>query len=288
MKRQLSEELPKQTRSDIIKLNVGGWRFQTTLATLSSASYFSQTGAMAYETDSSGYVFIDRCGACFSVILQHLRDLRRPSQSLIDRYGDTLIQECDFFGIDSLKQKIRGLSCPQDLRWSDRVIRNDEVTACSNLTECAKRMLLDVHAIDTSLLHQDSLELPLLLQGKATRPEVKGSFLNFYERLNNFSGHLLDDLKMLKGIVVAGGSVLGALTDTPAGDLDVFLSVTPEHAETVTKAIFEAVQKSQRKISKTRNLMVTRSDHAVTFYRISDRVVTSPPIQVTLGTCTFN
>ena len=116
-------------------------------------------------------------------------------------------------------------------------------------------MLVDVHAADTSLLDQDALELPLLMKGKAVRPEVKGSFLDFYERLNNFCGQLLDDLKMLKGIVIAGGSVIGALTGIPAGDMDVFLSVTPEQAETTTKAIFEAVQKSQRRISKTRNLL---------------------------------
>ena len=66
-------------------------------------------------------------------------------------------------------------------------------------------------------------------------------------------------MKEIPGIVIAGGSVLGALANIPAGDMDLFLRLPPEHAETATKAIFEAVQKSQRKISKTRNLMVTRT-----------------------------
>ena len=54
-------------------------------------------------------------------------------------------------------------------------------------------MLIDVHAVETTPLPREALELPLLLTQEA-KPVMQGSFEDFHRRLYVFSGGLLREL----------------------------------------------------------------------------------------------
>ena len=79
--------------------------------------------------------------------------------------------------------------------------------------------------------------------------------------------------------------MLGALTGCPAGDVDIFLRMPVDKAEDALSKIFEALQRSQARISKQKRIMVTRSKNAVTFYRVAAQcgaALDRPPVQVAL------
>lgn len=88
----------------IIKLNVGGFRFETTKETLTqmSDSYFTAllSGRIPSSRDSDGWYFIDRDGQYFAPILTFLRTgevIIPPSMTKAD-----LLREAKFFLVDSL------------------------------------------------------------------------------------------------------------------------------------------------------------------------------------------
>lgn len=103
--------------SDIINLNVGGFKYSTTKSTLAKYPQ-SMLGAMfthnmPARVDKDGSYFIDRNGEMFQYILEFLRsgDLTLPKK--FDKF-DLLKQEIDFFQIQplmgkSLKEKMTNL-----------------------------------------------------------------------------------------------------------------------------------------------------------------------------------
>ncbi len=288
MKREcdsFSTSAAKQPRADTIRLNVGGRRFETSRPTLVGIPYFEPliAGRFAHDVDNSGCVFVDRSGDLFAAILQFLRSGQRPAEPILARHATTLLDECAFYGIDSLAQKIRGETCPLDLLLSDRRLREKEMMARNDPAAYEKEMLIDVHAVETTPLPREALELPLLLTQEA-KPVMQGSFEDFHRRLDVFSGGLLKELAGIPGLVIAGGSVIGALTQCPAGDIDIFLRTPVDDAEGTLVKIYEAIQRNQASIAKKR-LMATRSKNTVSFYRVSGQSVVLPPVQVRLRPC---
>ena len=80
--------------------------------------------------DDSGAFFVDRDGDLFGIILQWLRTYDRPSQRNLSKYGDTLLEECNFYGETTLPQIIRGELAPSFyLKSADRAILNKEEEA---------------------------------------------------------------------------------------------------------------------------------------------------------------
>jgi hypothetical protein len=235
-------------------------------------------GRFAHDTDEHGSVFVDRSGDLFAVILQYLRSRQRPGEPILARHATTLLDECAFYGLESLAEKIRGWTCPLDLLLSDRSLRERERSARDDPGN-HKATLIDVHAAVTTPLSRESLELPLLRQ-EVPPPVLEGSFEDFWTRLNNFSGGLIEELADVPCLIVAGGAVIGALTSCPAGDIDIFLHTPVDQAEPTLRQIFEAVQRNQSKIATKRRLMVTRTANAFSFYRVSGERVVLPPVQV--------
>ena len=117
-----------------------------------------------------------------------------------------------FYGLDSLAVKIRGGTCPMDLLESDRRLRENESVARQDPKTYEKSMLIDVFGTETSPLARSSLELPRLLADVPSPTLQSTTILDFYDRLNTFSGELLQDLKDIPGLLWAGGAVIGALT----------------------------------------------------------------------------
>ena len=105
---------------------------------------------------------------------------------------------------------------------------------------------------------REELQIPVLALNHIMRPELFGSFADFYKRLNSFSGGLLDDLAGIEGICIAGGSILSALVKGSAGDVDIYLTVPPPEAAGVFRQVFNAVQKNQQR-SGGKKLLLTRT-----------------------------
>lgn len=92
--------------SDIIKLNVGGFRYETTLNTLERepesmlASMFS--GRHKLVSGEDGYHFIDRNGEVFKYILKYLRDGKINLENLSYQEINDVLDEADYFNIQSM------------------------------------------------------------------------------------------------------------------------------------------------------------------------------------------
>ena len=93
--------------------------------------------------DEEGYVFVDRSGHLFEMVLQFLRTQMRPSELALKMHGDALLQECAFYGLESFPQKIRGETCLTDLLPNDRSIRAEETAARAD-PKANKQMLIHV------------------------------------------------------------------------------------------------------------------------------------------------
>jgi hypothetical protein len=96
--------------SKIIKLNVGGQYFATTLTTLTKdkdsmlAAMFS--GQYQLEKDESGCVFIDRDGKYFSYVLHYLRTNELSAEITEQKVLTQLQKEAQYYQLQRLIQKI--------------------------------------------------------------------------------------------------------------------------------------------------------------------------------------
>ena len=95
-------------RASLIRLNVGGSKFDTGESTLIGCEYFAsmfQSG-FGHSTDDDQRIFIDRDGDLFGVILASLRTGRRPSQAIVEAKRPELLVECDYYGLAWLSAKL--------------------------------------------------------------------------------------------------------------------------------------------------------------------------------------
>ena len=97
----------------IIKLNVGGARFETLLSTLTSGSstFFTNFFSEKYSQknaikDENGYLFLCRDRHCFKILLRWMRD-----QEMTDYAGTDFLQlakEAEYFGMYDLLESMTG------------------------------------------------------------------------------------------------------------------------------------------------------------------------------------
>ncbi|CAM9818933.1 unnamed protein product, partial [Heterosigma akashiwo] len=91
----------------IIKLNVGGIKYHTTLQTLTL-----KTGTMLERMfnssldpsmlDDEGCFFIDRDGKAFSTVLNYLRTSELPHRGLSEAKKHVLRAEAEYYGLEEL------------------------------------------------------------------------------------------------------------------------------------------------------------------------------------------
>ncbi|XP_053213237.1 BTB/POZ domain-containing adapter for CUL3-mediated RhoA degradation protein 3-like [Panonychus citri] len=98
------DEKMKNTHGKYVKLNIGGFLFQTTIATLTRTDCMFKamfSGRMGIEKDSEGWILIDRNGEHFGTILKYLRD---GSVSLPKKMKDlkNLLAEARYYLIEGL------------------------------------------------------------------------------------------------------------------------------------------------------------------------------------------
>ncbi|KAJ1411616.1 BTB/POZ protein, partial [Ochromonadaceae sp. CCMP2298] len=90
----------------VVKLDVGGVRYTTTLTTLrrfpDSMIGCMFSGRHALSKGEDGYFFIDRDGRHFYHILNFLRAPEGYTDGLEGREKEELRRECEYYGIDQL------------------------------------------------------------------------------------------------------------------------------------------------------------------------------------------
>ena len=220
MKRARVSNAVSNAPRDIVRLNVGGQRFQTSRQTLcrSSGFFACLLNFDGGDKDAEGNIFVDRFGKLFEILLECLRTSRRPPQKTIGLWKMQLLEECKYFAADDAAARIMGRTCDADLSPSCRLIAVDEAEGNSRL--------LDV--FEASLERKDvaDLQLPPLLLARAcdksrADPVLAGDFNHCKESLNVQTGGLLlgllQDPVMSKFVVVAGGAVVSALTGCDSG-----------------------------------------------------------------------
>ena len=276
MKRAHSPE--QQQRADIVRLNVGGRRFDTTSTSL-MCPYFVPLleGRFDHGRDEDGRVFIDRDGKLFSRLLNFMRNgkLSAP-QSYISANKEALLDECAYFGLDWMAHRLRGEISPFDLRQQDRTMRDDELAGATRL--------LDVFSTDMSPRSPDELLCPLLPR-TAEPPVLKTrNYEAFAAEFDALLGGWLSSLTDIKGLCFCGGSVIGTLTGVEVGDIDIFLTCEPAQAQGILTQIIALVQKAHKeRYGGSAKLLITRSKHAVTIFQVVSDRPGAKPIQVILS-----
>lgn len=295
MKRNARLHDPHARQSSIVKLNVGGKRFDVSRGTLLKIPWFEPivSGRFASTVDENDNFFIDRSPILFGIILQAIRTGSRPGPTAIQQHAHDLVAESEYFCIDWLTESLRGKPSSNQLPGVIIMIRELE-TALRQLyegspspTPVLSDTIFDVHKIDIMPADSEGLDMPLLLHASrkplgrlATRDEFEKNF-------DNFSGGLLADLKKIQGVVIAGGCVLSCLLGVHAGDIDIFIIDSTRSTE-IFGQVFKAIQRNQaQRHTPESKMLVTRSRNAVTFYRMGvDGRCMIPPVQIILATYT--
>ena len=225
---------------------------------------------MEHAVDGEGRLFIDRDPDLFASLLQFLRAHTGPPQSYLKAHKEALLEECRFFGLHHMEDRLRGLTSDYDLGPEDRRLKVEETDMLNNTPEgWQKSFLLDVFAEDSTPIAATTVGVPLLRSTANTRPLMKCRGVeHFKARFQALSGDTFNAIEKIDGITIAGGSVMGALTGTAVSDIDVFVTASPEEAPAILEKIYEAVQKQDVDKGSGRKLLITRSKHAVQHHHL--------------------
>eukprot|EP00494_Astrolonche_serrata_P027018 UN27281 len=88
-------EIKKKCDGEIIKLNVGGTKFETSWDTLKICNYFQNLLNKGYKKLNE--YFIDRDPDSFKYILQFLRTKKLPIHTMSAYARETLLEEAKYF-----------------------------------------------------------------------------------------------------------------------------------------------------------------------------------------------
>ena len=279
----LIESMTKRIRTtDIVKVNVGGERFDIALQTTKSFGYLCArlNDGFISEVDKDGYMFIDRDPYLFRILLQSVRTYSRPLQNVINNHKQCLLSECAFFCVDNwLIDAINGHIGGFFMRIEDREIRFLETSIDVET--------LDPFAIDFS--SKLAIELgPVLLQKSNRACITCGHVGTLKERLDMLTKGLVTELASVDGLLLAGGCIVNALVAQPSSDIknctdvDIFLRCSPMEGIQKVKDVYNAMRKISNSINQNgsmKNLFVTRTSGSITFF-ITDK--SYPPIQVVI------
>jgi len=93
----------------VIRLNVGGMLYMTSLKTLKGKILKLVSQA---EPDNQGHYCIDRDGPSFRYILNWLRNKSFLPKSMDKETMEILLMEAEFYGLDELAEQLRDITCP--------------------------------------------------------------------------------------------------------------------------------------------------------------------------------
>ncbi len=261
----------------MVRLNVGGRRFDVSLQTANAFGYLRGMLAWGTQEQDEGGIFVDRDPALFEILLRCVRTFMRPPQREICNRKDELLSECAFYcSGDFLTDSITGRISGFNMRPEDKEISFFERTGDVSLHD----------PFQTTFDQRPVAELsPALLEQRGDeRARVDcGTEAVMRARLNRLTNGLVDKLTSVQGLLIAGGAVVHALLvgRQRCSDVDIFLRRAPEEGLSKLRAVYDAVRQLALNASQgaaLRNLLVTRTSSSVTIFSCADRAV--PPIQV--------
>jgi len=266
---------------ELVKLNVGGQRFVTTRTTLCRVSgskleaLFSGRHVNSSLQDEEGAYFMDRDGTLFQYVLDYLRTGLVLSLPRNECDLERLAIEADYYGLEALWQAIQAPAV-------DLISNLDEEMA--GIWQKEEELRVSFHANKASGLgpHQDLLPLfglvtlPILYSrpnktekasivmdfcsarpdalkpGQVVSVKTMDQFQFNFNRVHANVLHRLHDILLDEKVIIAGGSVLQALTVGDGmrpsvwwdgmNDVDIFLYVeTAEEATRISRRIFVAL-----------------------------------------------
>ena len=181
-----------------VKLNVGGRCFEVSRRTIQAFGYLQ---ARLQNSDvQCDNIFVDRDPVYFDILLQAVRTFTRPPQHLINKFGQQLLDECAFYCIDSwLFEVVRGKISDAHMRPEDRGIRTaemkDEVT------------LIDPFEHPQFQRRHASELGTVLLETCGNRQLFNcDGAMELVARLNTMTDGLINKLRGIDGMIIAGGA----------------------------------------------------------------------------------
>jgi len=122
------ERQPKNYNVERIILDIGGFRYSTSLTTLTALpdSYFGKLFGGPFPTHlvgDDGSIFLDRDGRLFRFILNYLRDPQAFELRLkVKQDLEDLREEAKFYGLEDLMFGNKKLFIPEKLDWIDPLL----------------------------------------------------------------------------------------------------------------------------------------------------------------------
>lgn len=292
-----------------IVLDVGGRRFKTTRNTLCKEpnsvleAMFSGRHENAARLNDDGSFFIDGDGTYFQHILNYLRVGAVVSLPQEDEEKEALAMEADFYGLAGLSRAIRmpNVNIYECLSEETRFIRNDEDAMRKTFLNGAAASF-EPHRGLVSLFHQENGTIqreivyePLedrttLLMDRLREeappgtPVVVNTITEFRSNFNTAFPDVLgrlSDVLLEENVIIAGGSVLQALTKGPGirtadwwgelkSDVDLFLYCSsPEEANRVASRVFFALALDDESWVVSRSSgVITMLKHALEYQQV--------------------
>ena len=231
-------------------------------------------------------MFVDRDPSLFRYLLDYMRTAIRPPRAVLETQREALIDECKFYDFTWMQDELQGHTSVYDLKPADRAMFEAERRARSSGgtlqlihvygSGCTSARSDDqTFMFEECYMPREHLELPLLFNRTSTKPVVTAKSMKEFEKaFDGLSGGLLEDIRGIDGIIIAGGSVVAALTGVVAKDIDIFVvgRDSEEARRSVLTAVIDAVKRNYTR-TRTHNdnsqeqLLLTRSRFAVTIYR---------------------
>lgn len=213
-----------------IKLNVGGYLFQTTLSTLTCGDTMLSamfSGRLEVIKDKEGYFMIDRDGKYFNYILNYLRD-------------NNVILPSDTFTVRNIRNEAQFYSIQNLIDMCDEII-NDKYDLNEPIIPKCSVTVITSSAEETALINQSKKPVVKLLYNRSN---------NKYSYTNQSDDNMLKNIELFDKLVSRFHGRILFLKDIIGEDICVwsFYGHKRKISEICCTSIVYSTEKKQTKV----------------------------------------